>query len=151
MTVSSLLPEPGNRRDTIAPVRVHSRRGPWAGLPPPATIVGGIAMAMLEIEAGCRSVAQLERICTPELWSMLEQTVLRRGGPFPAGNALIRVHCQENSPGLADAVAVVRRGQRVQAMAMRLDASGGRWVVTTLEVLRQGPSAAAAPHHRPAG
>jgi hypothetical protein len=31
-------------------------------------------------------------------------------------------------------------------MAMRLDASGGRWVLTALEVLRSGPAA----HHRPA-
>jgi Family of unknown function (DUF6459) len=148
MTASSLLQEPGLRRGTGTAVRLRSRRGAPAGLPPPATVAGGIAMALLEIEAGCRSVAQLERVCTPELWSMLEQTVLRRGGPFPAGNALIRVHCQENSPGRADAVAVVRRGARVQAMAMRLDASGGRWVLTTLEVLRYGPSAA--PRHRPA-
>jgi hypothetical protein len=28
---------------------------------------------------------------------------------------------------------------------MRLDASGGRWVLTALEVLRSGPAA----HHRP--
>jgi hypothetical protein len=74
-------------------------------------------------------------VCTPELWSVLEQTVRRRGGPFPAGNALIRVHCQENAPGRADAVAVVRRGGRVQSVAMRLDASSGRWMVTLLEVL----------------
>src|SRR6266540_3193727 len=133
MTVSSLLPEPGHRRDTAAVVGVRSRRGPRVGLPPPATIAGGIAMALLEIEAGCRSVAQLERVCTPELWSVLEPTVRRRGGPFPTGNALIRVHCQENTPGLADAVAVVRRGDRVQAMAMRLDAGGGRWVVSSEE------------------
>jgi hypothetical protein len=146
MTVTSLLTEPGHPRDTVTAVRVRSRRGARAGLPPPATVAGGIAMALLEVEAGCRSVAQLERVCTPELWSVLEQTVLRRGGPFPAGNALLRVHCQENWPGRADAVAVVRRGARVQAMAMRLDASGGRWVLTALEVLRSGPAA----HRRPA-
>jgi len=90
-------------------------------------------------------------VCTPELWSVLEQTVRRRGGPFPAGNALIRVHCQENSPGVADAVAVVRRGGRVQAMAMRLDASAGRWVVTTLEVLRHGLSPVSPAHQGHAG
>lgn len=151
MTASSLLQEPGQRRDTAAPVGVRSRRGPRAGLPPPATIAGGIAMALLEIEAGCRSVAQLERVCTPELWSVLERTVRRRGGPFPAGNALIRVHCQERSPGLADAVAVVRRGERAQAITMRLDASGGRWVVSVLEVLRPGASPTRHPHDPPAG
>lgn len=95
-------------------------------------------MALLEIEAGCRSVAQLERICSPVLWSVLEQTVRRRGGPFAAGHALIGVHCQNHSAELADAVAVVRRGKRAQAIVIRLEASGGRWMVTVLQVLGYG-------------
>jgi hypothetical protein len=96
-------------------------------------------MALLEeIEAGCRSVAQLERVCSPALWSVLEQTVRRRGGPFAAGHALIRVHCQNHSAELADAVAVVRRGRRAQAIVIRLEASGGRWMVTVLQVLGHG-------------
>jgi hypothetical protein len=45
------------------------------------------------------------------------------------------VHCQRHSAELADAVAVVRRGRRAQAIVIRLEASGGRWVVTVLEVL----------------
>jgi len=36
-------------------------------------------------------------------------------------------------PGLADAVALVRRGPRVEAIAMRLDGAGGRWEVTELQ------------------
>jgi hypothetical protein len=95
-------------------------------------------MALLEIEAGCRSVAQLERICTPELWSVLERTVRRRGGPVPAGHTLVRVHCQQHSAWLADAVAVVRRGERAQAITIRLDATSGRWMVTILELLGHG-------------
>jgi Family of unknown function (DUF6459) len=116
----------------------RGRRPPRAGLPPPATVAGGIAMALLEIEAGCRSVAQLERVCTPQLWSKLEHTVRRRGGPFPAGHALIRVHCQNHSAELADAVALVRRGERTQAIVIRLQAAGDRWMVSILELLGQG-------------
>jgi len=109
--------------------------GPSArrGLPSPASVAGGIAMALLEVEAGCRSALQLERVCAPELWTRLERRVRRRGAPFPAGRALISVHCQEQLPGVANAVAVVRRGDRVQPVAMRLDARGGRWVVTVLQ------------------
>ena len=121
---------------TLAAAR--NRRQARGGLPPPATVAGGIAMALLEIEAGCRSVAQLERICSPALWSVLEQTIRRRGGPFPAGHALIRVHCQNHSAELADAVAVVRRGKRAQAIVIRLEAAGGRWMVTVLQVLGHG-------------
>jgi hypothetical protein len=103
------------------------------GRPSPASVAAGIAMALLEVEAGCRSALQLERVCAPELWNRLEQRVRRRGAPFPAAQALLRVHCQEQLPGVANAVAVVRRGDRVQPVAMRLDAEGDRWVVTVLQ------------------
>jgi hypothetical protein len=106
---------------------------PGRRLPSPASVAGGIAMALLEVEAGCRSALQLERVCAPELWQRLEQRVQRRGGPFPAAQALMSVHCQEHLPGVANAVAVVRRGDRVQPVAMRLDAEGDRWVVTVLQ------------------
>jgi hypothetical protein len=46
--------------------------------------------------------------------------------------SLLRVVWQELSPGLVDGVAVVRRGRRVAAIAMRLDAGFGRWTVTEL-------------------
>jgi hypothetical protein len=45
---------------------------------------------------------------------------------------LLRVHFQELMPGLASTVALVRRGSRVQPVAMRLDACSGRWLVTEL-------------------
>ena len=89
-------------------------------------------MALLEVEAGCRSAGQLERICSPELWTGLEPRIPRRGGPLPTGRSVLTVFCQEDTPGLADVVAVLQRGDRVAPVAMRLDASGGRWAVTDL-------------------
>jgi Family of unknown function (DUF6459) len=50
----------------------------------------------------------------------------------PGGSDLLRVHYQELVPGLANTVAVVQRGSRVQPVAMRLDACSGRWLVTEL-------------------
>jgi hypothetical protein len=91
-----------------------------------------IAIALFEVEAGYRSAAQLERVCAPELWDRLEPQVRRHGGSPPSGRRLIRVHYQELMPGVADTVAVVERGPRVQPVAMRLDARGGRWLVTEL-------------------
>src|SRR6266545_5562753 len=70
------------------------------GLPSPASVAGGIAMALLEVEAGCRSAVQLERVCAPELWAGIEHRLERRGGPLPSGRALLRVVCQEDLPGL---------------------------------------------------
>jgi hypothetical protein len=67
-----------------------------------------IALALLEVEAGCRSVSQLERVVSRELWEELEPCIRRRGGPLPSGRSVLSVCCQEESPGLADTVAVVR-------------------------------------------
>jgi Family of unknown function (DUF6459) len=91
-----------------------------------------IALALLEVEAGCRSATQLERVVSRELWETLEHRIARRGGPLPSGRSVMAVRCQEDAPGLADTVAVVRKGDLVRPVALRLDASGGRWVVTEL-------------------
>jgi hypothetical protein len=83
--------------------------GGRAGLPSPAAVTRDIALALLEVEAGCRSATQLERVFSPELWGALEHRIGRRGGPLPSGRSLISVRCQEDAPGLADTVAVVQK------------------------------------------
>jgi hypothetical protein len=113
----------------LALARAQARRN----LPAPALVLRSVAMALLEIESGCRSAEQLERRCHPELWERVNQRLRRSGGAFVTGRSLVRVHCQEHDPGLADGVAVVRRGGRVSAVAMRLDARDGRWTVTDLD------------------
>ena len=110
----------------------EKRQRARAGLPSPAAVTRNIALALLEVEAGCRSAAQLERIFSPELWEVLEHRIGRRGGPLPSGRSLVSVHCQEDRPGLADTVAVVHKGDLVRPVALRLDAGGGRWRVTEL-------------------
>jgi hypothetical protein len=127
------------RRGRFVVVRDAAERDLWEkrrrvrpGLPSPAAVTRDIALALLEVEAGCRSAVQLERIFSPELWEALEQRIGRRGGPLPSGRSLISVHCQEDRPGLADTVAVVHKGELVRPVALRLDASGGRWRVTEL-------------------
>ena len=110
----------------------EKRRRARPGLPSPAAVTRDIALALLEVEAGCRSAVQLERIFSPELWQALEHRIGRRGGPLPSGRSLISVHCQEDRPGLADTVAVVHKGDLVRPVALRLDARAGRWRVTEL-------------------
>jgi Family of unknown function (DUF6459) len=109
-----------------------ARQGARRRLPSPAEVAKAIAIALFEVEAGYRSAAQLERVFAPELWDRLERQVRRHGGLLPSGRRLIRVHYQEVMPGVANTVAVVQRGTRVQPVAMRLDARSGRWLVTEL-------------------
>lgn len=114
--------------DELAAARLAARRQ----LPSPAPLMGRLAMAVLEIEAGMRSATQLEKRCRPELWETLNQHLRRRGGPFVSCRALRRVLCQESSPGLADGVAVIGNDPRVGFVTMRLDASDGSWMLTHL-------------------
>ena len=120
------LREPSERDLAAARRRARPR------VPSPVAVTMEVAMALLEVEAGCRSAVQIERICSPELWVRLEGRIGRRGGPLPSGRSVISVRCQESWPGLADTVAVVQRGARALPVAMRLDAASGRWVVTEL-------------------
>ena len=122
-----------------------ARRRARANLPPPAAVTRDLALALLEVEAGCRSAAQLERVFSPELWAALEHRIGRRGGPLPSGRSLLSVRCQEHRPGLADTVAVVRKGEVVRPVALRLDAGGGRWVVTELRWWRNETDTATTP------
>jgi hypothetical protein len=118
--------------EVIEAQRAAARRAAREHLPSPAEVAKEIALALFEVEAGRRSAAQLERVCSPELWDMLENQVQRHGGPLPRSSDLLRVHFQELVPGLANTVALVQRGPRVQPVAMRLDACSGRWLVTEL-------------------
>jgi hypothetical protein len=108
--------------------RVHARRG----LPDPAAAVRAIALAICEVEAGLRSASQLERVCHHSLWQAVADRVQRSGGPPVSAASVLRVQVQELQPGLADAVAVVRRGQRAAFVALRLEAVPGRWELIEL-------------------
>jgi hypothetical protein len=112
----------------------RERRRPAArhGLPDPAATARAVALAICEVEAGLRSASQLERVCHHSLWQAVADRVQRAGGPPVSATSVLRVGVQELTPGLVDAVAVVRRGQRVGFIALRLEAVPGRWEVIEL-------------------
>ena len=99
----------------------------------PAKVVATIARALLEVEAGNRPGAQLERVCHPTLWRVLDRRLTRHGGPRITCYSLRRVLVQEHQPGLVDGVALLQRGPRLAAVAMRLDATAGGWQLTELQ------------------
>jgi hypothetical protein len=91
-------------------------------LPNPAATVHALALAICEVEAGLRSASQLERICHPSLWDAVANRIQRAGGPPVSAASVLRIQVQELTPGLVDAVAVLRRGQQ----AVHRVAAGGR-------------------------
>jgi hypothetical protein len=96
-------------------------------------VAARIAVAVCEVEAGMRPFGQLERACHPSLHASLAARVARGSGPMVTATSLRRVVTQEHTPGLAEAVVLVRRGGRVAAIAMRLDAAPGFWQVVELQ------------------
>jgi hypothetical protein len=112
--------------------RQQARAGLRPTMPDPATTGRALALAICEVEAGLRSASQLERICHPSLWDAVANRIQRAGGPPVSGTSVLRVQVQELTPGLVDAVAVVRRGQRAVFIALRLEAVPGRWELIEL-------------------
>jgi hypothetical protein len=112
--------------------RQHARPAVRQGLPNPVPVARMIALAICEVEAGLRSAAQLERICHHSLWEAVAHRIQRAGGPPVSAASILRVTIRELQPGLVDAVAVVRRGQRVAFIALRLEAVPGRWELIEL-------------------
>jgi hypothetical protein len=99
-----------------------------------------LALAICEVEAGLRSASQLERICHPSLWEAVADRVQRTGGPPVSGSSVLRVQVQEDTPGLVDAVAVVRRGQRAVFITLRLEAVPGHWELAVTAIAPAGMS-----------
>jgi hypothetical protein len=115
--------------DTRDASRPHAR----AGLPAPSRAAVKFAVALCEVEAGMRPTAQLECSCHHTLYEKLAERMRRSGGPAVTAHSLVDVITQEQTPGLVDAVVLLRRGQRVAAVTMRLDAAPGHWQVTELQ------------------
>ena len=113
-------------------LRQQARTAARRTLPDPATTAWALALAICEVEAGLRSASQLERVCHHSLWQAVADRVQRTGGPPVSAASVLRVQVQELTPGLVDAVAVVRRGQRAVFIALRLGAVPGRWELIEL-------------------
>jgi Family of unknown function (DUF6459) len=108
-------------------------RGPRSGTAPvsgpaPARLgqlAFGFAELFFEVEAGRRPRRHLEPLLTPRLYARLAPFWVRPGAP----GRVLRVHAHLVSDDTLEAVVVVRRGERVAALALRLTRVGGAWRV----------------------
>lgn len=123
--VPALPPE-----DEPAPTRTPARELP-AALPVARALVQGL----LEVLAGVRPLAQLQRETSVELYGQIEQVVHARPravGSRPGTGAVRSVHVQQRPEGVAEVCATVRQGDRTAAWALRLEGVDGRWCLTEL-------------------
>ncbi|MDX6205138.1 MAG: hypothetical protein QOF39_1195 [Frankiales bacterium] len=114
-------------------------RTPRRELPSPKLFGGRLVQALAEAAAGERPLMQLSPYLSRAVYHRLERhfasTVRGTGGTGPDNRANVRsVHVCEPSDGVAEVAAVVRRGGRMAAIALRLEGVDGRWQCTALQI-----------------
>jgi hypothetical protein len=127
-----LVPEPDAEEDDDG-VSFEPERTPRERLEDPRPRAAVLARALLEALAGDRPLGQLLRWMTPEVFASVEPLVAARG-TRPWAMSVRRVFVTEPTPGIAEVTAVVQRGPRCGALALRLEGLDGRWIVTALQI-----------------
>jgi hypothetical protein len=109
-------------------------------LPEPRAWATRFVQAAVEVAAGARSPGQLARWSTLEVHAMLTRRALlslrvRRGSDRPAGRVAVRtVRTCRPRDGVCEASAVVMDGDRIRAVALRMEGTRGRWQVIAMEL-----------------
>ena len=105
-------------------------------LPEPRTWAARLVQALVEVLAGNRPVEQLERWTSAAVYDDVSALALPGERDMTAGTrGVVRsVHVSEPVDGVAEVAALVRRGRRTTAVALRLEGLDGRWQCTALEL-----------------
>jgi hypothetical protein len=115
---------------------------PRAQLPEPQLWAARLVQAFIEVQAGRRPATQLIRWTTT---AVQEAIVHRSTAPGAAerlaagpgrqlGEVVRSVRASEPIDGVVEVSAVVQRGERCRAVALRLEGIDGRWQCTALEL-----------------
>lgn len=124
-------PEPFDDQAWLA-----ASRTPTGDLPASQVFARTLLIGVLEVLAGVRSVKQLQRDTTPELYVELAASLTatrRPSGPRPDHRSVRSLHVQERPEGVVEVCATVQRGPRLTALALRLEGFDGRWRCTHLQ------------------
>ena len=107
-----------------------------AELPEARGWAGRFAQALVEVLAGDRPLAQLVRWTTTGVYDEVSGLVAGPGvARSDASRGVVRsVHVSEPADGVVEICALVRRGARSTAVALRLEGLDGRWQCTALEL-----------------
>lgn len=119
-----------------AGTRPRSRTdAPGAAASRVAALARGFVSLFLEVESGRRPRRQLAPLMTPMLYARLSEVWVRGGIP----GCVLSVQVAGDGPSGVDVVAVVRRGARCGAVALRLVRSPRGWLVDDVAMPEHGP------------
>lgn len=108
------------------------------GLPDPQRWAQHLLVGMIETAGGRRPLQQLNALLSPSVSRGIAadfERALHRGARHWLHRASVRtVRCAEPCEGVAELCAVLDTGQRVHAMALRLEERHGRWRCTRIQV-----------------
>ena len=95
-----------------------------------------LAQAVVEVLAGDRPASQLVRWTAEDVYDGVRRRARTRRpqGGQPPRAAVRSVRVCEPADGVVEACAVVRRGNRYHAVALRLQGLDGRWQCTALQL-----------------
>lgn len=121
----------------LSPEQVRPARAAPAcsGLPDARSRATTMVRALVEVMAGDRPASHLARYATLDVQQVLAElvppTTARRR---PWGRTLRSIHVTAPTPSVVEVTAVVQRGERCAAVALRMEARATAWVMTALEV-----------------
>ncbi|MFI2753025.1 Rv3235 family protein [Cellulomonas sp. P22] len=128
------------RRAALDPARAETPGAPATeALPEPTALCCSIVLVALEALHGTRSIAQLARWVTPEVYEQLAArvavTVRALGAARPTARPEVRrARVCRLGGRVAEASVVVQDGARVRAVALRLEERRGAWRAVALEI-----------------
>ena len=114
--------QPGTARE----IRGRLRR------PDPRVAAAIVVRAIVEVLSGARPATHLAGWTSAQLQADLERTVTSITVRQPGRVRSVRV--SEPRVGVAEVCAVINRGRRVAALALRMEWADARWRVTTLQL-----------------
>ena len=130
-----LVPSPA-AQDLADVVEFGPQPTPTAALPEARGWAGRFSQAVVEVLAGDRPLAQLIRWTTTDVYDEVAALIVGPGAvPGDMSRGVVRsVHVSLPADGVAEVAALVRRGARSTAVALRLEGLDGRWQCTAIEL-----------------
>lgn len=140
-TLALEMPSPGLPEQTRPDLRLVSGGRPTpAGTPPAVQWAARFVQAVVEVVAGDRPVQQLVRWTDEAVFTDLQHRVDVLSSTSNADlrcrterSQLRSVRVCQPSPAVAEVSAHVRHGGRSRAIAVRFEATRGRWLCTALQ------------------